>query len=131
MMDGADVFKKILHNVHDAVQKDKYRIAAMESTDFIRLACNLKSENEVFIGEVLESICMQIHQIINAYDVPDEEVLSITNKLSEHINNIIQVYENQQDVCNILKSIRYDATLFQFDAPKKFDRKQRSRIENR
>ena len=125
MKSPRDAFGDMLGEIHNAVLEGRYTNASNSSADMINLAYNLECVDEVFIAEVLEGIFMQMEYVMKEYDITNEERLAISSKVAKAMEGIIEAYGNKQDICSILKKIRYDATTIAFDAPKKFARRRR------
>ena len=128
MIEPTKALKDSMIKIVNAVEKGKYSTAGMASTEFIKLAYHLECQNEVFVGEVLEAVCMQMNYEMKYYAVPDEDVACIKDRMSKYMNELLNAYNKQQEMCAILMNLRYYTTKIQFDAVHKYDRRQ---IRNR
>ena len=125
MIESTKALRISLERISAAIQNGKYSTAGHACTDFIKLAYHLECQAELFIGEVLEAICIQIDGEVESYTIPKEDLKSMKDKMSRHMDKLLAAYDAQHDTHEILMNIRYDATTFQFDAPHKYDLRPR------
>ena len=107
--------------VRNAIQQGEYTKAGHASTELIKLAYHLECQKEVFIGEVLEAICLQTGRELKSYHIPNEDLASMKKKMRGYMDKLIDAYTNEQEVHDILMDARYHATVFQFDAIHKYN----------
>ncbi len=128
MKSPSDVLCAGVIKVANALESGKYDVAARASTDLIRLAYQLESSKEVFIGEVVEAACIQTGRIQHLLVIPEQDLDLLTDKLRTHVAELVDAYKNQQSVCTVLQTIRYEITAFQIDAEFKYP--QRSKVDS-
>ena len=124
MIEPAEALKNSMIKIVNAIENGKYFTASQASTEFIKLAYHLECQNEVFIGEVLEAVCIQMSHEIKSYAMPDEDVACIKDRMSKYANELLDAYNKQQETCAILVNLRYYTTKIQFDAVHKYDHRQ-------
>ena len=131
MRDSAEALKTALGRVRAAVQQGKYLTAASASTDFIKLSYHLECKPELFLGEVLENVYLQINHELELYSIPKQSQSDMKEKMTKHLDNLLAAYDRQEDLYGILVDIRYEATVFQFEVALKHKASQRVRPSRR
>lgn len=109
-----DVLDKILSAIKPLVQAGKYEAAGRTATDFIKMAYYVESKEDVFLGEVLESVCLQIAEDLERYNISNEDRKKLTATIVKHLDVITTSYAKGATTHDMLVDIRYDATIFQF-----------------
>ena len=127
MRDSVEALRVALFRVKSAIQEGKYLVASRLATDIIRLSYHLESKTELFLGEVLEGIYLQIHQGFEMYEIPDADKNDLNAKMIKHIDRLLVAYSTQNDLWDILVDIRYDVTVFQFTVSVKYEVQERIR----
>ena len=117
MRSSSEALRIALLNINQTAQDGKYRSAARLATNFIKLAYNLESKTEVFVGEVLEAIYVEIDYELETYEVPSTVKNDLKKKLGQHMAKILVAYDTQGDLYGVLVDMRNDATTFQFTVP--------------
>ena len=107
--------KSSMMRIQTAVHKKKYDVAAGACEDLLRLGYDCEGKVEVFIGEALQSTYMHLNRDLNNFNIPAAQVTQLENDMDTLIDELIDTYENQKDVCPILMNVRHQATKFQFD----------------
>lgn len=105
---------KILSAIKPLVQVGKYEAAGRTATDFIKMAYYRESKEDVFLGEVLEGICLQIASDLESYEISNEDRKKLTASIVKHLDAIITNYAKGASTHDMLVDIRYDTTIFQF-----------------
>ena len=116
MRSSSEALKIALSNINLAAQDGKYRTATRLATNLIKLSYNLESKTELFLGELLESVFIQIYQELEMYEIPDADKKDLNEKMNRHMTNLLAAYDTQNDLCSVLVDMRNDATIFQFTA---------------
>lgn len=109
-----NVLGKILSAIKPLVQAGKYEAAGRTATDFIKMAYYLESKEDVFLGEVLEGVCLQLAEDLEAYEISKEDRETLTTSIAKHLDIITASYAKGVTTHDMLVDIRYDATIFQF-----------------
>lgn len=120
MRSSSEALKIALSHIKLAVQNDKYLAAGMLATDFIKLAYNLERKTELFVGEVLEAMCLQINHVLATHEIPDADRNKLNENIIKYMNELQIAYDAQDDLWNILIDLRNYATVFQFTADVKY-----------
>ena len=107
------VLGKILSEIKPLVQAGKYEAAGRTATDFIKTAYYLESKEDVFLGEVLEGVCLQLAEDLGNNEISEEARKKLTVSIVKHLDVIIARYASGVDTHDMLVAIRYDATTFQ------------------
>ena len=114
MRNSSEALKIALSNINLAAQDGKYRTAAKLATNLIKLSYNLESKTELFLGELLESVFIQIDQGLEMHEIPDEDKKDLHKKMNQHMTNLLAAYDTQNDLYDVLVDMRNDVTIFQF-----------------
>ena len=109
-----NVLGKILSEIKPLVQAGKYEAAGRVATDFIKIAYYRESKEDVFLGEVLESVCLQLATDLESYEISNEDRKRLTASIIKHLDVITTSYAKGATTHDMLVDIRYDATIFQF-----------------
>ena len=120
MRSSSEALKISLSNIKLAVQNDKYLTAGTLATDFIKLAYNLECKTELFLGEVLEAMCLEINHELATHEIPDAEKKKLNENMIKYLNNLQIAYDAQDDLWNILIDLRNYVTAFQFTSDVKY-----------
>ena len=116
MKSSSEALKIALSNINLAAQDGKYRTAARLATNLIKLSYNLESKTELFLGEMLEGVFIQIHQELEMREIPDADKNDLNVKMNRHMTNLLTAYDTQNDLYDVLVDMRNDTTIFQFNA---------------
>lgn len=122
---SAEALRAALENVKSAAQQGKYRAASNACTDFIKLSHHLECKAELFIGEVLEAVYGQIWRELYNYEVPADVKEELQAKMNKHLDGLLAAYDAQENLYEMLVSIRYEATSFQFGTILKYPMSKR------
>lgn len=95
----------------------------MNATDLINMAYHLQSKEDLFLGEVLEAIYLQIHQTITSYRIPDDHKAAIDKAMESGLDDLIRAHTTKGDINGMLVDMRYNATTFQHTAANKYDQR--------
>ena len=120
MRSSSEALKIALSNIKLAVQDGKYQAASRLATDFIKLAYNLESKTDLFVGEVLEGVCLQINHELHMYEIPDEDKNKLNENMIKHMDNLQIAYDTQDSLLSILVDLRNYTTVFQFTSNVKY-----------
>ena len=120
MRSSSEALKIALSNIKLAVQDGKYQAASRLATDFIKLAYNLESKTDLFVGEVLEGVCLQINHELHMYEIPDEDKNKLNENMIKHMDNLQIAYDTQDSLLSILVDLRNYTTVFQFTSDVKY-----------
>ena len=121
MRSSSEALKIALSNINLAAQDGKYWNAARSATNLIKLSYNLESKTELFLGEMLEGVFIQIHQELKMYKIPDKDKNDLNEKMNRHMTNLLAAYDTQNDLHGVLVDMRNDATIFQFIASMQYE----------
>ena len=120
---GSDALDNILAAIKPLVKAGKYEAAGRAATDFIKTAYYLKSKEDVLVGEVLESIYLQVDAELRTYKIPNEARERLTADLIEYLDTIIINYAKGIATHDVLVDMRYYTTVFQFSIARTSPRK--------
>ena len=124
MRDSAEALRVALERIRTGVQQGRYEATVRVCSDLIKLSYQLECKPELFIGEVLESTCLQVGNALQAYVVPEDVKNDLQERIGSHMDRLLTAYVAHADVHGVLMDIRYDATVFQFETWAKRDRAQ-------
>lgn len=125
MEKASEVRMQMLTEIKRAIQKGKYNVASRYAVEFIKRAYFLQLKKDVFLGEVLEAIYVQINQEINTHAISNEDK-SVLNKLMvSNLDELMNAYATNSDVYGALINMRYNATVFQYTTAIKYDYQSR------
>lgn len=128
MRSSSEALKIALSNIKLAVQDGKYLTAGRLATDFIKLAYNLESKTELFVGEVLEGVCLQIGHELRTHEIPDEDKNKLNENMIKHMDNLQIAYNTQDGLWSILVDLRNYTTVFQFTSDVKYKTRRLDRF---
>lgn len=127
MRDSTEALKIALARIRTGVRQGRYAATTSACSDFIKLSYQLDRKPELFLGEVLESVCLQIGNDLHTYAVPRDARKDLQEKMDKHLDRLLAAYDAQEALYDILIDIRYEATVFQFETWLKYDRAQQVR----
>ena len=114
----SDALGRILVAIRPLVQTEKYDVAGRTATDFIKTAYYLESKEDVFLGEVLETVYLQVGVELKTHKIPDEARERLTATLVKYLDTIITNHAEGIVTHDVLVNMRYDTTVFQFSIAK-------------
>ena len=120
MRNSSEALKFALSNIKLAVQNGKYYVAARLATDLIKLAFQLESKTELFMGEVMEAVYLEIHHELDTYEIPDADKKELNENMIGYVDKLMVAYDKQDDLLDVLVDLRNDATIFQFTSGIKY-----------
>ena len=124
MEEPTKVLMSILTDIQSAIQAETYAVAARHASSLINLAYHLQSKKDVFLGDVLESICMQIHDALTTHEVTDHDKGPLHDILVDQMSKLMTAYTgNNKNVYGELIDMRYAATTFLHLVDIKYDYK--------
>lgn len=121
MREAAEALRTALERIRTRLQEGRYEAASIACTDFLNLAYHLERKTDLFIGEVLEAVCLQTARELQMYSVPRDVKDSLLEKITKNVDRLLAAYDVNDNVCDILVDIRYDITVFQFEVRLKYN----------
>ena len=121
MRSSSEALKVALSNINLAMQDGNYFSAIRLAANLIKLSYNLESKTELFLGEMLESVFIQIHHELKMHKIPDADVNALNEKMNLHMTNLMAAYDTQNGLFDVLIDMRNDATVFQFTASTQYE----------
>jgi hypothetical protein len=116
MKDLNQISEEYFSSLFDSLDKSNFMSCASISSDFIKFSEIIDFNDGVFIGEIFESVFMQITTEISKYQVTDEEINELKVGLNKSITIVSSIYNesDKNELYNILKEMRLITTKFQF-----------------
>ena len=111
MRSSSEALKVALSNINLAMQDGNYFSAIRLAANLIKLSYNLESKTELFLGEMLESVFIQIHHELKMHKIPDADVNALNEKMNLHMTNLMAAYDTQNGLFDVLIDMRNDATV--------------------
>ena len=121
MRSSSEALKVALSNINLAMQDGNYFSAIRLAANLIKLSYNLESKTELFLGEMLESVFIQIHHELKMHKIPDADVNALNEKMNLHMTNLMAAYDTQNGLFDVLIDMRNDATVFQFTVSTQYE----------
>ena len=111
-----DFIRESLKDIQSKISNKNYDLASDIAHDTIIVSAKLDYPHELFMFEILESVCDQL-QDTKSYNIPNQESKELCDDVVKHIQLLYDAYEhNQSNVYKILEKIRYLTTTYQFRA---------------
>jgi len=116
MKEVNQIFKEYFFSLVEPVKQSNYRSCASISSDIIKFSEIIGFDDGVFIGEIFESIFMQITNELSNFQSSEEEQQGLKTNILTSIGLISKCYEepNRTELYNALKEMRLITTKFQF-----------------
>ena len=111
----------ILKRISQAVQSGKYNVASRNAADFIKLSYHLELANDLFMGEVLESVYTQISIELGTHEISKEAKSTLDKVMVKCLDDLIKAYTSDGPVYEALVNMRYSATAFQYNTQVEYD----------
>lgn len=110
----------ILDEIMLAFAKGNYFKCSTLCYDLITFSCRLKLRDEVFMGEILQSVFANFDEIMDDVIGPDKQHEIIFKLLNEPLQEVINAYKGKNNVkCyDSIKDMRIQATYKQLDMMK-------------
>jgi hypothetical protein len=126
MKDVHQIFEEYFFSLIEPVKQSNYRSCAVISSDIIKYSEIIEFEDGVFIGEIFESIFMQITTELSNYQASEEEQQVLKTNILFSISSISKCYEEPDKTIlyNNLKEMRLFTTRFQYQLRRQCKLKQ-------
>lgn len=125
MMNTPDAaIQTMLETIYDTMGEGQYGRAANTAGTLTRLAYQLDSETDMFIGDVLNATCGHFEHVRTAYVAPH----AIMEQMHEHLMGLtgalVDAHKENGEVMPILQKIRCAAVSFVLAAEQKYRQRQ-------
>lgn len=124
MKDVKTVFIERLGGILDNLIEKNYTVCRNIAHDLVSFSWNLELDDEVFISEVLETVCSNLEDTFRRYSIPkdvwESMHLDIVDKMKPIVDNYSE--KNPATMYNCLKELRYITTLHQLTVWQKYDK---------
>lgn len=116
MKDIHQIFEEYFFSLTEPVKQSNYRSCANISSDIIKISEIIGFDDGVFIGEIFESIFLQIATELSNYQASEEEQQTLKINLLTSISQISKCYEepDKTKLYDNLKGMRLLTTKFQY-----------------
>lgn len=100
------------------LEEGKYEGCFLKNAELTQFANFLHNEDWILLCEVLESVCLNMAELVNAHEIPEDVRAVISEKLGKGLESAVDAHEDGDELSKYraIRSIRADATTFQFNA---------------
>lgn len=100
------------------------------STDLITTSILFEYQDGVFIGEVIESIFGQLDNLMNQFELEDEDKETLKESFDKNLGMIAESFKkkDKNELYQALSNLRYDATKMQYKCYQTRKRAKKERI---
>lgn len=106
---------QMLTDVRRATEKGKYDLAGRHAGEFISKSYFLELQEDLFLGEVLESIYEQLSGEMDMHEkISEEDMIALNQQMVRNLDKLINACTGHGgSVYEALINLRYDATTIQ------------------
>ena len=119
MVENKDIILERLQGILNHWNRNNLQLCLTMSIDLTKFSWTFKLKNELFMSEILETIFDNIENVQNdlRFIINKPEEITMREKITKNLKALIDNYKkNDFSACtDILKEIRYIATLYQLD----------------
>jgi len=96
----------------------KYEECFRKNAELTQFAYVLHNEDWILLGEVLESIYLNMAELVGTHKIPADVKAAISEKLGRGLEGAVRAYDGGDELgkYRALRRMRADATMFQLDA---------------
>lgn len=96
----------------------KYEECFRKNAELTQFAYVLHNEDWILLCEVLESIYLNMAELVNTHRIPGDVGASINEKLCKGLEETVHAYGDGDELSKYraIRSMRANATIFQFNA---------------
>lgn len=115
MNEVGGVFGQSLEELVALSRDSRFKACFLASSDLAKFASMANFKHGVFIAEVLESVFLQIGQMLSRHDVPPRDRAAVAAGINKNLSLLSEAYkaEDKPRAYEILEDLRFDATKFQ------------------
>lgn len=111
-------FAEKMLGIAKILEDGKYEECFRKNAELTQFAYVLHNEDWMLLGEVLESIYLNMAELVRTHKIPEDVGAAISEKLGRGLEDAVLAYGGGDELgkYRALRRMRADATIFQFTA---------------